>query len=140
MTISLLTPKIAQEGQKTDDNGIRRDIFLYALEAPKTPYYTLKEYAEAVARETKINPWKFKRLIKCESNWKETALGDNGRSFGILQFKEKTFEHFAEKYGFRELEIRNPYHQIDLAALMIKNGYLYHWENCAGKAGWNDQL
>lgn len=108
----------------------------FALEAPKTPYLSLAIYAELAAEDAHISASKFKALIACESVWRETALGDNGTSIGILQFKDGTFTHFNKKYNFEDRTIHNPQHQIDLATLMIRDGYLFHWKNCARKIGW----
>lgn len=108
----------------------------FALEAPKTPYLSLAIYAELAAHDANISASKFKALIACESVWHETALGDNGTSIGILQFKDDTFAHFNKKYNFANRTIQNPQHQIDLATLMIRDGYLFHWKNCSRKIGW----
>ena len=71
-----------------------------ALEAPKKAMLSVEEYAKAAAEDAGINTIKFKKLITCESVWKEDAAGDNGTSFGILQFKYPTFEMFNAKYKF----------------------------------------
>ncbi|MBI2055763.1 MAG: transglycosylase SLT domain-containing protein [Candidatus Sungbacteria bacterium] len=106
------------------------------LEAPKTGFISVENYAEKAAKDADIDPIKFKKLISCESVWKEDAAGDNGTSFGILQFKDPTFELFNKKYKFERRDIMNPQHQIDLAVLMISDGYIYHWKNCGKKIGW----
>ncbi len=98
---------------------------------------SIEDYAAAAAKDAAINPTKFQRLITCESRWKADAEGDNGTSFGLLQFKQATFDHFTEKYGMADAEIQNPHHQIDLAARMIANGHLDHWKNCSRKIGWD---
>ena len=65
-------------------------------------------------------------LIKKESNGNIYAIGDDGTSFGILQFKKQTFETFSKKYNL-VLDINNPEHQILLAKKMIGDGYGFHW-------------
>lgn len=112
------------------------NIPAYALETPKTPLVSIEDYAVAIGAEHDIDSVRFKRLIACESRWKEDAAGDNGTSFGILQFKTSTFAHFTKKYDLAGYDIENPHHQINLAALMIRDGYLRHWKNCARKTGW----
>jgi hypothetical protein len=107
-----------------------------ALEAPRTQFLTIEDYAYSAAGEAAIDTHKFRRLIMCESRWKAEAEGDNGTSFGLLQFKKPTFAHFTKKYGIADADIQNPHHQIDLAAKMIANGHLDHWKNCARKIGW----
>lgn len=101
---------------------------------------SVTDYAKETALKRDINPDKFQRLIACESQWKEDAAGDNGTSFGILQFKIPTFTHFTKKYKLEDLNIDNPRDQIELAALMISNGHLHHWKNCARKTGWARHL
>ena len=107
------------------------------MEAPKTPFLSIADYAAAAAKNAAIDPTKFQRLIGCESLWQEDAAGDNGTSFGLLQFKAPTFSHFSKKYGIADADIENPHQQIDLAAKMIANGHLSHWKNCARKTGWS---
>lgn len=101
---------------------------------------SITDYAGETALKQKIDPERFKRLIACESQWKEDAAGDNGTSFGILQFKTPTFAHFTTKYKLEDFSIDNPRDQIDLASLMIADGYLQHWKNCARKTGWARHL
>jgi len=113
----------------------------YALEAPHMPLPSVEDYAAKIAAEQHIDPIRFRRLIACESRWKEDAAGDNGASLGILQFKASTFTHFIKKYNLEHYDYnrQNPYEQIDLAARMIADGYLAHWKNCARKIGWIDE-
>ena len=101
---------------------------------------SITDYAQEAAEKQDINPERFKRLIACESQWKEDAAGDNGTSFGILQFKTPTFAHFTKKYQLEDLSIDNPRDQMDLAAQMIANGHLKHWKTCARKTGWTAHL
>ena len=103
----------------------------------ETPPLSIEEYAGRMAGEADIDRAKFRRLIVCESRGKHEAVGDNGTSFGILQFKNATFAHFSRKYGMTDADIENPYHQIDLAVRMISNGRLGHWKNCSRKIGWS---
>lgn len=136
LTAILFTPNLAKEAENPAEDLIKTSPEIYALEAPRNPFLSLEEYAETAAKEAKINPDKFKGLIECESNWKETAEGDNGNSIGVLQFKKETFRQFSQKYGLHDLERQNSYNQIDLAAVMIQDGYIYHWKNCSAKIGW----
>lgn len=95
----------------------------------------IREFAERAAREAGLRTDLIQNLIRCESEWKLDAKGDNGASHGILQFKTPTFALFSKKYGLGDLEIENPYHQIELASLMIRDGYIIHWKNCGRKLG-----
>lgn len=106
------------------------------IEAPKGYLLSFAEYAADVAEKAGIDSTKFQKLVECESLWKADAEGDNGTSFGLLQFKINTFELFKKKYEITNANINNPYDQIDLAAKMIADRYLFHWKNCARKIGW----
>lgn len=106
-----------------------------ALEASKTAFLSMDEYAKKAARDAGIDPDKFLRLISCESVWKEDAVGDNNRSFGILQFQKRTFDRFSKKYGREGWRIFDSYDQIDLAVLMIRDGYEDSWLHCSRKVG-----
>lgn len=105
---------------------------LAAREAP----LSAPDYAVAAAQRHGVDPARFKRLIACESEWREDAEGDRGTSFGILQFKERTFAEFTKRYGLDSADIGDPHDQMDLGARMIADGYLSRWKNCARRTGW----
>lgn len=134
--VALLAPHMAYEAADESPQLQISDTRRFAFEAPKTAIPTLAEYSEISAQEAGINPTLFKRLIACESRWNDRAEGDNGTSFGLLQFKEDTFLLFAKKYNLATASYVNPHHQMDLAALMIRDGYISHWQNCARRIGW----
>lgn len=122
--------------QESQNHVITESWLNPILMAPKTPFLTLEDYAHTAAIDSGLNPAKFKQLIACESSWNPEALGDRETSFGILQFKEVTFKHFSQKYKLENKDINSPNDQIDLAAIMILNGHLKHWERCSKKIGW----
>lgn len=64
---------------------------------------------------------------KCESNFRENAVGDSGLAYGVFQFHERTFNSFRQKAGMPYLEYHNPYDQTILASWAFKNGLSYHW-------------
>ena len=134
LTVALIAPKTAPQSQlpalllATAKNQI-------ALEAPKAAFLTVDEYARKAASDAGIDPDQFLKLITCESEWKEDAVGDHNRSFGILQFQNATFERFAKKYDMETLNIMNSFDQIDLAVLMFRDGYEEHWFRCSHKVG-----
>ena len=132
--MALLAPKVAPESQ---DNTplLPKNTARYAIEAPKTSFLSIDEYAQKAAIDSGLDPKKFQNLITCESHWKEDAAGDNNRSFGILQFQKETFARFSKKYDLDLLDISDSYDQIDLAVLMIRDGYEASWKNCARKIG-----
>jgi hypothetical protein len=133
-TIVLVIPNIALDKQ---DLEVETHSDFTLLEAPKSPLLSFQDYAVKAAESARIDTLKFQKLVECESLWKADAEGDQGTSFGLLQFKESTFEQFKEKYGILNADINDPYDQMDLAAGMIADGYLFHWKNCARKIRWN---
>lgn len=64
---------------------------------------------------------------KCESNFRETAVGDGGLAYGVMQFHEATFNWFKKLSGMTELEYRNSYDQVDLAVWAFQNNLNSHW-------------
>lgn len=143
LAIALMTPNLAKESQNLSASLPIASVGGFAapdaLEAAKTAFLSLEDYARYAALEASIDPSQFQRLIACESRWKEDAAGDNGTSFGLLQFKRITFSHFLKKYPILDADMDDPRHQIDLAAAMIANGHLEHWKNCSRKIGWNNE-
>ncbi len=116
------------------ENSFYRDP-IPALWAPKTPFLSLKDYAISSATNAGIDPERFAALVSCESSWNPAAVGDGGKSTGLLQFQKRTFDEFAKKYHMPRLIIEDPYDQIDLASRMIQNGHSVHWERCSARAG-----
>ena len=133
VTATLIFPKLAPQSQKTALPFLSPDNQI-ALQAPKAVVLDIDEYAKKAAADTGVDPEKFSKLINCESRWKEDAVGDHNRSFGILQFQPATFARFSKKYDLRSLDISDSYDQIDLAVLMIRDGYEENWFHCARKA------
>ena len=134
LALALMAPNSAQESQNMPKAPVSAE-YLHALEAPKAAVLNIDEYAKKAAGDAGINPRQFLRLISCESEWKEDAVGDHNRSFGILQFQPATFARFSKKYDMKSLDISSSYDQIDLAVLMIRDGYEENWLHCARKAG-----
>ena len=134
LAISLLTHGEAKEATGSDTLEYSHPVpLVVATRGPKPA--AIRGYAEYAAENAGLAPSTIRDLIRCESEWKLDAKGDNGASHGILQFKVPTFELYTKKYELDGYDIENPFHQIDLAALMIKDGYIYHWKNCGRKLG-----
>jgi len=134
LTAALIVPKTAPQSHITA-LALLQPADPTALEAPKAAFLSIDEYAQKAAKDTGINPEWFLTLISCESNWKEDAAGDHNKSFGILQFQKATFARFSKKYDMESLDISNSYDQIDLAVLMIHDGYQDNWLRCGRRAG-----
>ena len=68
-----------------------------------------------------------REIVNLESSWKETAVGDNGKAWGLVQFHEPTFNQFKQEAGMDYLEYENPYHQLTLLVWSFENGKEKHW-------------
>lgn len=93
-------------------------------EQPKVVYYPISGYEKII-----------NCLIKYESSGNSEAIGDNGTSFGILQFKKSTFKNYCvEQFGYRD-DIWNQEIQKECAAEMLDDNWnnIFHWttaKNC----------
>jgi len=66
-------------------------------------------------------------LIFYESSGRVDAIGDNGKSKGILQFQVPTYKHFCiDKYGLPD-DMMNPENQKRCSDYMISDGLSFHW-------------
>src|SRR3990167_5078295 len=95
----------------------------------------LVHYSFQEAARLGVNPEKFIQLIECESRWKSDALGDfrsETKEFmasGPLQWWRSSFDMYSKKYGLKG-DYKNPYDQVDLALLVLKDGGHKNWYNC----------
>ena len=72
------------------------------------------------------------RILMCESSFRPDAIGDDGVSRGIAQFRKETFYEFAEmaqieRIGFGKPRWINPQQQIYLLAWGLDHGYGNRW-------------
>lgn len=67
-----------------------------------------------------------KKIVQCESQGKETALGDGGRAYGLMQYHKASFERHAELFG-EELDYYSSYDQIKLGTWAISEGHGREW-------------
>jgi hypothetical protein len=54
------------------------------------------------------------QIIEGESGGDETAVGDNGKANGIVQYWRETFYRHAKQQGLSNAEYLNPEHQKTL--------------------------
>jgi hypothetical protein len=67
-------------------------------------------------------------ILTCESNIKHTDIwGDNGMSYGIAQFQERTFKELKLKAGKPKLSWKVQADQIWLLDWALRNGYGEYW-------------
>lgn len=81
---------------------------------------------EKYSKEFDYSPKMAKAIAYCESNYKETAVGDKGKAYGIYQFHKPTFKMFAKQKG-EELDYYNTEDNIKLAIWALANDKEHHW-------------
>jgi len=74
------------------------------------------------------------RIMVCESGLRHDALGDDGKSYGIAQFRKETFYEFAalarrelHNAGIYKPNWHNPQHQVFLLNWGLDHGYGRRW-------------
>ena len=66
-------------------------------------------------------------ILACESSGKYDAVGDDGISYGIAQFRKETFYEFAALAGFIHFQYKNPIHQLRVMNWALDHGYGRRW-------------
>lgn len=66
------------------------------------------------------------KVIQCESHYNINAVGDEGRSRGIAQFQEPSFNRLSRLMG-EELDYNSSHDQIKLMVWSIANGHGMEW-------------
>lgn len=88
----------------------------------------LEAEIQVLTREVEIA-----EIIQCESGGRHDGVwGDGGRSYGIAQFQERTFDWLGEKAGMRDPNWKSREDQITLLRWAVANGYGYLW-TCYGE-------
>lgn len=97
--------------------------------APKTENTILdyQYYLLDASRNYNISFHDLFRVVKCESNWKKTALGDSGKALGLAQYHKATFHRHAKFVDLEWYDYTNPYHQLDLMARAWSLGMSDEW-------------
>ena len=91
-----------------------------------TPELSLREQIAVYSAQYGTDKEILMKMIECESGWNESALGDNGRAYGLLQFHKASFDRMAKAFG-EELDYKSSSDQIRLASWAIQNGYAREW-------------
>ena len=98
---------------------------------------TLKSVIISTARDYHIDPDLFIRIATCESGLKPTAKNLRSTASGLFQFLDSTFFSYAHAYELHTENKNDPMTQIKLAAKMISDGGISHWN--ASKSCWNQK-
>ena len=94
----------------------------------------IEEMVMSTAYEFNIDPELFLRIATCESGLKEDVKNPASSASGIFQFLTSTFLNYAQAYGLPTDNKNDPEIQAELAALMISDGGISHWN--ASKSCW----
>lgn len=90
-----------------------------------------------VADENNIDPELILAIIKQESNFDASAIGDSGRSFGLMQVQKKWHGERMQRLGCTDL--LNPYENIivgaDIIAEKLRSGKGMAWALMAYNGG-----
>lgn len=81
----------------------------------------------AYAKRYGADPELLARVSWCESGYKPEAKNKASSASGIMEFLDSTFKSQSLKYGIIG-EKNDPYIQIELAARMIADGGIHHWD------------
>src|SRR3990167_512271 len=73
-----------------------------------------------------VDPKLISKVIECESQWKENAVGDGNRAYGLFQYHKASFKNHAKLYG-EELDYYSSFDQIKLGTWAIANGMGREW-------------
>lgn len=97
------------------------------LEIPELPYTMQIDYfANLYGADSSI----VKKVVECESQWNEDALGDGGRSYGLGQFQKQTWNALVDEYQKQyneELNYKSSHDQLKLLTFSISEGHGSHW-------------
>jgi hypothetical protein len=66
-------------------------------------------------------------VIDCESSGRHNAVGDGGKSVGIVQFQKATFNWMKKAAGKPNWSWKNPIHQLRLMVWAVDHGYGDQW-------------
>jgi hypothetical protein len=67
-------------------------------------------------------------ILSCESDFRHDGVfGDNGKSYGIAQFKKKTFDYLKHKSGRDDLKWTSKKDQLWLLEWSIRENYARYW-------------
>ena len=127
-----LAPTEPQSLVLVQENSLRANYIALATD--------LEAYLWQESQKYNLDYEKLHTLIQKESGWKETAVGDSGRAFGLAQFWQGTFYGYAKRYGLYELEYKDPYAQIQLMAKMIADGQAFNWTAAKGIKSFADKI
>ena len=93
-----------------------------------SPYRAqIEDMVISKAKEFNIDSELFLRIAICESGLKTNAQNPRSTASGLFQFLNSTFFNYAKAYELPIDDKNDPEVQAELAARMIADGGLSHW-------------
>jgi hypothetical protein len=124
-----LDSAISNREEQSYQNGLNvaKQFYIAEIEDLKAEQEILEDkYQEAI--KLCKNEKQIKQILTCESgNKHEGVFGDGGKSYGIAQFQETTFNWLAEKSNIKGLYRLSLEDQVLLLKWSLDNGYGYLW-------------
>lgn len=105
--------------QPVNTNAEIREPQVWVNPQPKA---VIEKYAELYGAD----PVLLEKVMVCESNGNQNAIGDGGKARNVLQFHEPTFNYFEKQLG-EDLNYNSMHDQIKLSAYMFSKGKQSHW-------------
>lgn len=78
------------------------------------------------SNENGVDPDLMLAVMRCESNGKQSTVGDGGRSRGIFQIQKPTWDRFTKEMG-ETLDYNSPFDQARVATWAFANGKQNEW-------------
>lgn len=72
------------------------------------------------------NATELRKVMRCESGGRQSAVGDGGLAIGVYQYHRATFTNLSKKLG-EQLNIDSEHDQIKLTAWAFANGHGNNW-------------
>ncbi|MBI2110674.1 transglycosylase SLT domain-containing protein [Candidatus Woesearchaeota archaeon] len=88
--------------------------------------------SKAVASQ--VSPELLLRVARCESGFKPSISNPRSTASGLFQFLDSTFLRYAQAYELPTDNKNDPSIQAELAAKMIADGGIEHWN--ASRSCW----
>lgn len=101
------------------------------VSTPQTPLERTKSFNAFYAAKYGNDVGVMEEVLRCESNFKQTAVGDHGNARGVAQFWKGTFDRFKAESGL-DVEYTDEEGQIELMNWAMAHGYESHW-SCHAK-------
>lgn len=107
------------------------------MERMEKNFADMQKSAKAEMAKIQTDLWVEKEklvILSCESKFRHDNLwGDNGKSYGIAQFQEITFNELKKRADKPRLKWKNQADQLWLLDWALRNGYASKW-TCSTKS------